>query len=171
MNLLFRWLKILWLSLRQPSRSYNENFSSIYRVGLHDLGWRAHLPNYRFLSFMELGAYHFFFATRLCFSKRYSHRMISAQQVIYLNPIGPFKKFKKNTQLMGWDEKYFYFRHDFYIEDQLMAVGLVKEVCLKNMKVVPPKKILGVEGTSHPVIESWLINQADIRSLFAEKQG
>ena len=166
MNMLIRWLRIILTALLNPKRPTTDTFVSNYRVGLHDLGWRDHLPNYRFLSFMELGACHYFFGTRISCSKSLDRRMISAQQVIYLKPVKPFQALQMRTSLLGWDHKYFFMRHDFYSGDKLLAIGLVKEACIGGGKVLTPAHLLKADGESHPVIESWLASHSQVKAMF-----
>ena len=166
MNLLFRCLRIIFLARFRKQRSFNEEFVSSFIVGLHDLGWRDHLPNYRFLSFMELGAFNFFHSTRLALSGQYSSRMIGTQEVIYLQPVRPFQRFNMKTRLIGWDDKYLYFQHDFYVKGKLKAVGLVKEICLKGSKKVTPKQLLGVTETRSIVVETWLAHKNAVKESF-----
>lgn len=166
MNLFIRCLRIILLARLGAKRPFSEEFTSRFIVGLHDLGWRDHLPNYRFLSFMELGAFHFFHGARLALSGKYNSRMIAAQEVIYLQPIRPFQKVEMKTRLIGWDEKYLYFQHDFYVKGKLKAVGLVKEICMKAGKKVSPQELLGELEKKTPVIESWLKNHQQIRDSF-----
>lgn len=166
MNLFIRCLRIILMARLGAKRAFTEDFTSHFMVGLHDLGWRDHLPNYRFLSFMELGAFHFFHGARLALSGKYNSRMIAAQEVIYLQPIRPFQKIEMKTRLIGWDEKYLYFQHDFRAKGKLKAVGLVKEICLKGGKKVSPQELLGELEKKTPVIESWLKNHQQIRDSF-----
>lgn len=149
-------------------RDSHETFTNQYRVGLHDLGWRDHLPNYRYLSFMEIGAFSFFYGTRLSTSGQFDARLIAAQEVIYLRPVRPFQKVTQTTRLIGWDQKYLFFQHDFFVGDSLAAVGLVKEICLRKGKQVAPKTLLGKDTTLTPVIDSWLKNHEAIRHAFAD---
>lgn len=166
MNLFIRCLRVILLARLAPKRAFTEEFNTHFFIGLHDLGWRDHLPNYRFLSFMELGAFDFFHGTRLALSGKYSSRMIAAQEVIYLQPIRPFQKVELKTRLLGWDEKYLYFQHDFYVKGRLKAVGLVKEICLKGGQQISPQCLVGRAVKKTPVIESWLLNHKKIREEF-----
>lgn len=50
--------------------------------------------------------------------------MIAAQDFTCLRPVSPLAKFRCDTQLIGWDHKYFYFRHNFYVKDKLVGIGL-----------------------------------------------
>ncbi|SUD91366.1 hypothetical protein [Psychrobacter phenylpyruvicus] len=66
--------------------------------------------------------------------------------------------------LEGWDEKYVYFQHHFYVKDTLMAVGLTKFVLINKQGIQPPLSI-GMEGESlTEVIETWNVNQIAIKS-------
>lgn len=163
MNLFGRLVLILFGAWFAPKADINGHFKHPFRVWLHDLGWRDHLPNYRFYSFMELGRYGFWHGTRLAQSGSYAVRMIAAQDFTYLRPISPLAKFTCDTQLIGWDQKYFYFRHDFYVKDKLVGIGLVKEACLSKGKVVDPKFITGREAQGHEIIENWQQLQQSIK--------
>lgn len=107
MNLFIRMFLIIFLARRKPFTSVVQVRSDRFRVWLHDLGWRDHLPNYRVYSFMELGRFGIWHQSRLALSGRYSLRMIAAQDFIYLKPIKPFQSFEMTTELLNWDEKYF----------------------------------------------------------------
>ena len=163
MNLFGRLLLVLlgaWLS---EKKNHNQLFQHHFRVWLHDLGWRDHLPNYRFYSFMELGRFGFWHGSRLASSGSYNVRMIAAQDFTYLRPVSPFARFRCDTQLLGTDQKYFYFRHNFYVKGKLVGIGLVKEACLSKGKVVNPKFILGEEAQSSQVIDAWQALQQQLK--------
>lgn len=163
MNLFVRLAVILLRAWFGSKTDINGTFKQQFRVWLHDLGWRDHLPNYRFYSFMELGRFGFFHRTKLAQSGSYAVRMIAAQDFTYLRPISPLAKFSCDTQLIGWDHKYFYFRHDFYVKGKLVGIGLVKEACLSKGKVVEPKFVTGREAQGHEIITSWQQLQQSIK--------
>lgn len=107
MNLIFRMLFIIFFARRGQPVSVQQARRDKFRVWLHDLGWRDHLPNYRVFSFMELGRFGLWHQSRLALSGRYSLRMIAAQDVVYLRPIRPFQAFEMSSEILSWDEKYF----------------------------------------------------------------
>jgi len=168
MNLVFRCLKAILVARLTRQKDTLESFKTRFRVGLHDLGWRDHLPNYRYLSFMEIGSFVFFHGTRLASSGKFDSRLIAAQEIIYLRPVRPFQSVELNTQLIGWDQKYLFFQHEFTVNDKLVAVGLVKEICLKKGKQVTPLELLEKNKVLSPVIESWLTNHDAIRDSFTD---
>lgn len=168
MNLLLRFMKAILIARFSRLKETSDIFTTRYRVGLHDLGWRDHLPNYRYLSFMEIGSFVFFHGTRLAGSGKFDSRLIAAQEVIYLRPVRPFQAVELSTRLIGWDQKYLFFQHEFTVNDKLAAVGLVKEICLKKGKQVTPLELLEKKEVLSPVIESWLANHDAIRGSFVD---
>lgn len=176
MNLFFRMLIIIFSARQQDAVALVEKRNDRFRVWLHDLGWRDHLPNYRVFSFMELGRFGIWHSSRLALSGRYGLRMIAAQDFIYLKPIRPFQVFTMTTEILSWDEKYFYYQHQFFCGKKLVAIGLVKEINLKSGKAVTPLSLLTADSelngsvidssedkTLHPVVEKWLAMQQAIK--------
>jgi len=176
MNLFFRMLIIIFRARKQDAVALVDKRSDCFRVWLHDLGWRDHLPNYRVFSFMELGRFGLWHGARLALSGRYGLRMIAAQDFVYLKPIRPFQAFTMTTEILSWDEKYFYYQHQFFCGKKLVAIGLVKEIALKSGKAVRPHALLTAdsalngsviprsENTAlHPIVENWLAMQQAIK--------
>ena len=165
MNLLIRFF-VRWLLTFGVSHKTDDIVSQTYRVLPHDMGWRNHLPNFRFLSFMELGRFHFWRGVRSDLEQSSGMRLIAAQDMIYIRPVSFLARLDMDTALIGWDQKYVYFRHDFYVGKKLVATGLVKEACVAKGSVVSPDDIFrgksprGAAG----IIESWQQFQAEVRS-------
>ena len=176
MNLFFRMLIIIFSARKQDAVALVDKRSDRFRVWLHDLGWRDHLPNYRVFSFMELGRFGIWHSSRLALSGRYGLRMIAAQDFIYLKPIRPFQAFTMTTEILSCDAKYFYYQHQFFCGNKLVAIGLVKEIALKSGKAVAPHLLLTADSelngsvmtnldnrVLHPVVENWLTMQQAIK--------
>lgn len=164
-NLLLRLFCLLLSTWLRPRRSPLQQSRVSFRVWPHDLGWRDHLPNYRFFSFLELGRFALWHASRLPFSGRYHTRMIAAQELVYLRPIRPFSAFECDTRLLGWDHKYCYYLHEVHCAGQLVAVGLVKEACLRRGRVVAPQTVLQLPPQSAPVLVQWQLLQEQLKQL------
>lgn len=165
MNLLVRlfWLALcVWCGAPRDVHAVSRLH---FRVWPHDLGWRDHLPNYRFMSFFELGRFDFWHASRLPFRRLYRTRLIAAQDVVYLRPIPPLARFSCSTRLLGWDEKYCYFAHEVRCGETLMAVGLVKEVFLRGGRVVSPPQVLQLPAQNVPVMQQWQRLQDELKTL------
>lgn len=141
-------------------------FSRSYRVLPHDMGFRDHLPNYRYLSFIEINvtAWLYKILKQNGMGGLSLDWIISMQEMVYLKEIKFLDKMTVTSALEGWDEKYVYFQHHFYVKDTLMAVGLTKFV-LFNKKGKQLPSCIGMEGESlTEVIETWNANQMAIKS-------
>lgn len=141
-------------------------FSRSYRVLPHDMGFRNHLPNYRYLSFIEINvtAWLYKILRQNSLGGLSMDWIISMQEMVYLKEIKLLDKMTVSSALEGWDEKYVYFQHHFYVKDTLMAIGLTKFV-LTNKQGRQSPASLGMEGESlTEVIETWNANQVAIKS-------
>ena len=174
MNMLIRFFIMMTLiksQLKQQSATNSidqeQLFNPIqhsYRVLPHDMGFRNHLPNYRYLSFIELNVTHWL--------KTIGHQVgmndlmwiISMQEMVYLKEIKFFDKMTLKSVLEGWDGKYIYFQHHFFVKNTLMAIGMTKFVLMnKAGKVVP--ETLGMQDQHITlVIDTWNGHQGAIKS-------
>ena len=194
MNMLIRFFIVMALLKREHSQSLKNNeknnrgqhsikkavdsnvehlqqdlfapFSRSYRVLPHDMGFRNHLPNYRYLSFIEINV------TGWLYKLLKQHGLgglsmdwiISMQEMVYLKEIKFLSKMTVTSTLEGWDSKYIYFQHHFYVKNTLMAIGLTKFI-LFNKKGKQSPVSLGMQGEHlTEVIETWNANQTAIKS-------
>ena len=174
MNMLIRFfimMALLKSQLKQQKQSsqidQEQLFAPIerqYRILPHDMGFRNHLPNYRYLSFIELNVTSWL--TQLSHHKGISGLMwiISMQEVVYLKEVKFLDKLQVTSTLEGWDEKYVYFQHHFYVKNTLMAIGMTKFILINKSGKQSPKALdmLGTHMT--PVIETWHQHQTAIKS-------
>lgn len=166
MNLFIRFFW-RWLQIKNKKHSVDALIKHSYRILPHDMGWRLHLPNFRFLCFMELGRFHYWHGVKLSLKKVPGNRLIAAQDMVYIRPVSFLAKLNMSTYLLGWDDKYIYFKHDFYVGKSLVATGLVKEACVAKGIVISPNDIFcGIPPQSTAtLLESWRVMQAEIRTL------
>lgn len=166
MNLFIRFFW-RWIQIKNNKYSVDVLLRHRYRIWLHDMGWRLHLPNFRFFSFMELGRFDYWYGVRSELKRATGSRLISAQDMIYIRPVNFLAKLEMSTSLLGWDGKYIYFKHEFYVGESLVATGLVKEACVAKGTVIPPNDIFCGESPRNAVdlLESWRVMQAKSRTL------
>ena len=135
-----------------------------YRVLPHDMGFRNHLPNYRYLSFIELNITRWLLAC--CHQKGMNplQWIIAMQEIIYLKEVKFLDKMTVSSVLVGWDSKYIYFEHRFLVKNQLMAVGMTKFILMdKQGKCLP--SVLDMNDTKlTDVITSWNSHQTAVKS-------
>lgn len=170
MNMLLRYffLKIL-ITLKANKNKLtldqliNQKISHSYCVLPHDLGWRNHLPNYRYLSFIELNIFSWFTGVDKTANTKLRWLFV-AQQMIYLKEVKLFDKFTVNTMLEGWDEKYLYFTHQFFVKGELASVGMTKVMMINSKGKFLPKE-LGFKNTNITSnIKTWKDNHNAIKT-------
>ena len=135
-----------------------------YRVLPHDMGFRNHLPNYRYLSFIELNITRWLMTC--CHQKGISgyEWVIAMQEMVYLKEIKFLDKITVSSRLAGWDHKYVYFEHHFLVKNQLMAVGMTKFVLMNDNGKVAPSGLDMTGEQLTAVITSWNHHQVAIKS-------
>lgn len=164
MNMLLRYL-ILSLLLKYDNtrpQHFHNPISRDYRILPHDMGFRDHIPNYRYLSFIELNIQKWFMQQNTIQGAKW---IISAQEMTYLKQGKLFDKLTINSQIIGWDSKYFYFRHEFLVKNTLIAVAMTKFVLVDAGKTLPTTIITDKPEQLHPAITSWQAHQQTLKQL------
>lgn len=135
-----------------------------YRILPHDMGFRNHLPNYRYLSFIELNVTKWL--VQLTTQKQLKELMwiLSMQEMVYLKEIKFLDKITLTSTLEGWDEKYVYFQHHFFVKNTLMAIGMSKFVLVDKAGKQTPEVLDMQDSHITPVIESWNGHQTAIKA-------
>lgn len=179
MNMLIRFfimVSLLKQQLKKQSTSERLSVETLtapivrhYRVLPHDMGFRDHLPNYRYLSFIELNITNWLMAC--CHQKGIKNLdwIIAMQEMIYLKEIKFLDKMTVNSKVVGWDKKYVYFDHHFFVKNQLMGVGMTKFVLMDDKGKCTPEilDMLGEQMTD--VISTWNKHQVAVKSADSSK--
>lgn len=163
MNMLLRfWYLLLQITFKQiKTQNFDAPLTRRYRVGLHDLGWRDHLPNYRFLSFIELNTTQWL---KTQTSLRKAVWLMAAQEVIYLKPVAPLSGFEITSQVIGWDTKYLFLRHEFKVKNKLVATAITKIIVLKNKQAVASEVITGSKESLNESISTFQAHQQAVKN-------
>ena len=174
MNMLIRFFIMVSLLKQQLKQQLTSEYLSVetltaptvrqYRVLPHDMGFRDHLPNYRYLSFIELNITKWLMSC--CHQKGIKNLgwIIAMQEMVCLKQIKFLDKMTVNSKVVGWDKKYVYFDHQFFVKNQLMAVGMTKFV-LTNKQGKCATEVLDMAGEQlTDVINSWNQHQVAIKS-------
>ncbi len=136
-----------------------------YRVLPHDMGFRDHLPNYRYLSFIELNITQWL--AKCCHHKDIEPLkwVLAMQEMIYLKPIRFLHKITLNSVVVGWDQKYVYFEHRFFVKNQLMGVGMSKFVLEDKQGKRYTPAVLDMTGEQlTATITTWNEHQVAVKS-------
>ena len=156
MTLIVRTLKVL-ISSRFKPRITNacEPQSLTFIVLPNDLDFNLHMNNSRYMAIMDVGRIDLLIRTHLFQEMRKINAMpvLSTAKMRYRISLQPFQRYRLETKLVCWDEKWMYIEHRFIIADgpkagAVAAIGIVKGVFYSadTKETVPTKKLLELTG-------------------------
>lgn len=142
MNLIFRMLYVLIRSLF-CERIGEGNLVSEFSLHVlpNDIDINLHMNNGRYLTICDLNRVDIFARSGLlkAMFKRNWMPVIAEHTMTYKKPLGIFERFKVNTEVTHWDERYFYMNHTFTKGDRVLAEGTSKAcVYARGVGVVKP---------------------------------
>ncbi len=163
MNLYLRLIRIL---LRQfwakgLDNPLNRRFI-FFRVWPHDCDFNLHLTNSRYLAFLDLCRMDLMMGlgmARKIMQNKWKF-VVNAQEITYIKEMPPLTRFRISTQILGWDEKYFYVEHRISTKGKLHAIAHIRIAALKGNKVVSMEEVFNISGFTG--IESKVPEAVDI---------
>lgn len=173
MNMLIRFF-LCWLRSKSLQHDMATTVSQSFRILPHDMSLRDHVPNFRYASFAELGRFQFWQGISADKKVGMFNAVVAAQHLVYIRPVRLFVELEMDTRVLSWDDKYFYFRHDFYVGNKLMATTLVKEALVFSGKLVKPEVFTGAAFISNSpdapeVADVWKTLQAEVQHAPASR--
>lgn len=121
----------------------------------NDLDFNMHMNNGRYLTIMDLGRLDLILRTGLLkiMVQQKSVPILASASIRYRLSLDPFQKYTLQTQILGWDEKWFYIEQRFLMgsgpkKGDVAAIGLVKGCFFNNTSksTVPTPQVLGAIG-------------------------
>lgn len=185
MNLIFRLIGICLLYLRDRRKIAPLDASELhFTVWPTDLDANIHMNNGRYLSIMDLGRLDLIVRMGMMKTviKEKWMPVLSAATIRYRISLNPFQKFKLETKVIWWDEKWFYMEQRFIIkggnkDGAVAAIAFVKgSFYSKQRKTTVPTSelitLMGLTETDTPAqpsyIKSWQQSEEDMRELTKE---
>lgn len=142
------WFRMLYFFLTWRSRSRLDFFDEAatpFRTWPTDLDMNVHMNNGVYLSLMDIGRFDLVFRNGLSrvLKREKWYPVVASQTIRYRKSLAPFQKFEIKSQLLGWDEKFFYIRQKFESKGELTALAVVKAAFLKKGErgIVDPLKV------------------------------
>src|SRR5262245_25249797 len=129
MNLIFR---LLWLLLRLPWMPKQADplapASLHMRVMPNDLDIYLHVNNGRYLTLMDLGRLHLMAVTGLLkpIQKQKWYPRLGSIKVHFIRSLRVFEKFTQTSQVIYWDEKWFFIEQKIFKGNELYVTALIK---------------------------------------------
>lgn len=161
MNLLWRFLWT-WIFSRYRSPL---TFFDVSQLSLHvlptdcDLLW--HMNNGRYFSLLDLGRIDYMQRTKLLprLSAAGIYPVVASEMIRFRKSLKLFKQFDINTQIIGWDNKFFYLKQICKSEGEVCALALIKTCFLKKQTgVLMPNNVLATLGMDNksPELPHWI---------------
>lgn len=163
MNLYFRLIALIFRSFLMAKATEVKRWERNFRVMPWDCDINLHMTNSRYIALQDL-ARTYAIAELGILGKMVKEKclpILGAQEITYIKALMPFQKFTLSTQLLYWDEKYYYMAHRFESKGKLYATSMIRGVFVQNGKVVPTEKVLEMANMQvespiiSPEIEAW----------------
>ena len=148
MNLLLRLALVLLQGRRSPRLGLLDTGSLHMRVWPTDLDVLLHMNNGRYLSLMDLGRMDLL--VRSGFWREAKRRgwfpVLGSATVTYRRPLRLFERYRLDTKLVRWDERWFYLEQGFTRDGKLVAHATLKAMILGPSGPVPAAEALAAIG-------------------------
>ncbi|NKB61592.1 MAG: hypothetical protein GKR95_05445 [Gammaproteobacteria bacterium] len=178
MKLLGRLVVTVFRASRMPSVDPLDEVVSFWRVLPFDLDLYGHMNNGRYPMIMDLARMEYSVRVGLLtrIMKKGWKVVIGSIHVQFKVSLKPFQKYCVHTKLLYWDDRAFYFRHEFRSletslpEEQLVyAVGYVRTVFKDGDVKLIPQDVIGM--TEHGGHKPYLPHELLIRFPQLSDQG
>lgn len=175
MNLWLR-LAIFLLTVRfRPRCSVLGPASLEFRVLPSDLDLLGHMNNGKYLTILDICRLDLITRSGLLreLTKRRWYGVVAAQTIQFRRSLYLLKKFQVTTEVVGWDEKYFFIRHRLTADNELVALAFIAVRFLGPKAArLAPRQILETLGhaPAPPQTPPWLVRWVEYLSAAADNR-
>lgn len=180
MNLYLRILRILFRQLwakKMASPTHRRHL--FFRAWLHDCDFNFHLTSSRYFALMDLCRMDLMLGLGMggLILKHKWKFVVNAQEITYIKEVPPFARFKIASQVLTWDEKYFYVEHRVSSKGKLHAIAHIRIAALQGREVISMEHVMKTCGydVEQPIkteaVEIWklLLDHKKWTNLKAKK--
>lgn len=130
----FRLLKLFLSGLWRPSIGFLDTSVIHLRVWPTDIDVLMHMNNGIYLSLMDLGRTDLTIRSGFLkvLRKNKIYPVLGSEAIRFRKSLQPFQAFSIHTDLLFWDEKYFYLQQKFISKKEIHASAVVKARFLKK---------------------------------------
>jgi acyl-CoA thioesterase FadM len=150
--LFLRLIKVLISSALKPKMGFNDLSTISSRVWLNDIDVNVHMNNSRYLAVMDLGRFDMLMRSGLWKMMRI-HKwrpMVGSSLVVYRKSLLPFQAFTIESQVVGWDDKWFYFDQKIISKGQVYCYAYIKCLFVKHGKKITTHELLKTLNFDEP---------------------
>ncbi len=146
-----RTLMVWWRARSAPPCKVSDRVETRLTVSPFDLDLNLHMNNGRFLTLMDLGRYDMIFRAGLLpeVRRRGWFPVLATASIRFRRSLRAFEKITLTTQIVYWDEKWFYFQQEVHrgtAEGELASQAVVKGLFRDAKGPVPIAQMLEVFG-------------------------
>ncbi len=172
------YLRLFWtvlaLTWRKPIGLLETSAINL-RVWPNDLDVNLHVNNGRYLTLADLGVVTLsgrmgVFRAALRNGWR---PVVGAAVARYRRPLRPFQKYRLETRILGWNEKWTFFQSQFIVKGEVKATVVTKGIFLGREGPVPPLQVAASTGrtSESPALPAWVAHWDAAEAAFADAEG
>ena len=144
MNLYIRLIKLFFKILFLKKQNTLAASVLDFRAWPHDCDLYMHMTNSRYSALMDLGRTHLIAKAgliRKLLKKKFLLVPVSSE-LSYIREIKPFQKFQIHSQLIAWDNNYWFVEQRFMRGETIHALAMVRGLTLKTGNKIPFQKVI-----------------------------
>ncbi|SFF50728.1 Acyl-CoA thioesterase FadM [Fontimonas thermophila] len=154
------WVLLSW-RLRGPVGLFDPS-SITLRVMPGEIDFNLHMNNGRYFSAADIGRLDWGLRSGLWRrALRHGWRAVAGDSNARFSiSLQPLQRYRLDSRLLGWNEKWFFCEHCFVRNGRVCAVVLVRYLFLSRRGKVPPTKVLqmcGYDAVSPP-LPDWVLH-------------
>lgn len=117
-----------------------------------DCDANLHMNNGRFMTVMDLGRLHLMGRAKVfgLLLRRRWFPVVSAADIRFMRPLRPFERYTLETEVLAWDDRWFYMEQRFITGRGIVAQGRIKGGFFHEGRSVAPIELLRVAGIERP---------------------
>jgi len=132
----------LYVQKIKPTKTFQDWVFARYRCMPWDLDANVHMNNVKYLKYLERGRVEFMIHTPWLqeMHGRGFKALIANTEISYVKEIRPLQRFKVETRISSWDEKYIYMEQLFTYRKTVFTAAVIRMamVSIKTGKRVSP---------------------------------
>ena len=142
----FRFLIAHHIQKIQPNTPLLDWVITRYRVRLWDIDANLHMNNVKYLKYLEKGRVEHMIHTPWLQAMLQGgfKALIANTEISYVKELKPWQRFKVETRISGWDDKYVYIEQLFTYKRTVFTAAVIRMamVATKSRKRVSPAQVL-----------------------------
>ncbi len=164
-NLYFRLIFVLLTSIGKPQQHPQERTARTFRVWPWDIDAFLHMNNGRYSQIMDVARIDWMRKARI-FDAVIKNRwggVLGGTLIRFRRVLKPFQKYRVWTEVVSWDDKWFFLEHRFETMDgKFVAVGLTRAGLRSRKGWVHTERVVGavipgLKSPAHPQrVLDWL---------------